>query len=137
MDRPYWFGRGWPLLRGSGDAEDVGLLAGVALPKAAAIQLYDRLSRPRLDRMHIRGLFARLGLLEWTPLSPEGVAQGELRRLTQTLLSLRQLRIRVQGRQLVAAAGQHRICSLAVRTATSSTPQSYLELPSASSAASR
>jgi hypothetical protein len=87
LDRPYWFGRGWPLLEIPATPSYVGLLAGAALPKAAAIQLYDRLSRPRLDRMHIRGLFARLGLLEWTPLSPEGVAQGELRRLTQTLLS--------------------------------------------------
>jgi hypothetical protein len=86
-DRPYWFGRGWPLLEIPSTPSFAGLLAAPMLPKALGIRLYDRLSRPSLDRIHMRGLFARFRLLEWTPPSPEGVSLAELRRLSQRLLS--------------------------------------------------
>jgi hypothetical protein len=84
LDRPYWFGRGWPLLEIPATPSLVGLLAVLA---PVGIQLYHRLSRPSLDRMHVRGLFARFRLLDRIPSSPEGVSLSELRRLTQTLLS--------------------------------------------------
>jgi hypothetical protein len=87
FDRPYWFGQGGPLLEIPATPSFTGVLARRNVPKTLGIQLYDRLSRPSLDRIHLRGLFARLGLLEWIPPSPEGVSIGELRRLTQTLLS--------------------------------------------------
>jgi len=87
LDRPYWFGRGWPLLEIPATPSLVGMLAVLALSNGIGIQLYDRLSRPGLDRMHVRGLFARLRLFDRIPSSPEGVSLSELRRLTQTLLS--------------------------------------------------
>ena len=87
LDRPYWFGRGWPFLEIPATPSLVGMLAVLALSNGVGIQLYDRLSRPGLDRMHVRGLFARLRLFDRIPSSPEGVSLSELRRLTQTLLS--------------------------------------------------
>ena len=87
LDRPYWFGRGWPFLEIPATPSLVGMLAVLALSNGVGIQLYDRLSRPGLDRMHVRGLFARLRLFDRIPSSPEGVSLSELRRLTRTLLS--------------------------------------------------
>jgi hypothetical protein len=87
LDRPYWFGRGGRLLEIPMTPCLGGLLAGPALPKAVSIQLYDRLSRPLAVRMHVPGVMSRLRLLEWIPLTPEGVRFEELRRLTQTRLS--------------------------------------------------
>jgi hypothetical protein len=87
LDKPYWFGRGWPLLEIPATPVFAGLLAAPTLPKALGIQLYDRLSRPSFDRMHVLGVLARLRLIERIPPSPEGVSLNELRRLTRTLLS--------------------------------------------------
>jgi hypothetical protein len=87
LDRPYWFGHGWPLLEIPATPTLTGLLADISLPRALGIQLYAQLSRPNLDKIRLRGLFARTGLLEWIPFSPEGVTISELRRLMQTLLA--------------------------------------------------
>jgi hypothetical protein len=87
LDRPYWFGPGWPLLEIPSTPGFTGLLALSPVPKALTIDLYDRLSRRHLDKTHLRGLLARLRLLEWTPSSAEGPSFAELRRLTRTFLS--------------------------------------------------
>jgi hypothetical protein len=49
--------------------------------------VYDRISRPQLNKMRSLGIFARLGLLERLPLSPEGATIDELRRLTRWRLA--------------------------------------------------
>jgi len=87
LDRPYWFGRGWSLLEIPATPCFAGLLSHPTLPKGLSIQLYDRLARPGPDKIHLRGLFARLRLLDRIPLSPEDGALGALRRLSHTLLS--------------------------------------------------
>jgi hypothetical protein len=87
IDRPYWFGRGGCLLEIPATPGFTGLLAHPALPRRLAIELFNRLYNPALDRFHVRGILAGLRMLDETPLSPEGVALGELSRLTQTLLA--------------------------------------------------
>ena len=87
LDRPYWFGSGWPIMEIPATPAFTGLIAHPVLPRALHLQLYDLISRPRLNRMRSLGIFARLHLLERLPLSPEGVTFDELRRLTYTLLS--------------------------------------------------
>jgi hypothetical protein len=84
FDRPYWFGGGAPLLEIPATSGFTGLFTSL-LPKAFHPRLYAALSR--FDKLSLRGLFAQLGLLEWTPPSPEGVAIAELRRLTRALLA--------------------------------------------------
>jgi hypothetical protein len=84
FDRPYWFGGGAPLLEIPATSGFTGLFTTL-LPKPFHVGLYAALSR--LERLRLRGMFARLGLLEWTPPSPEGVAIAELRRLTRALLT--------------------------------------------------
>jgi hypothetical protein len=87
FNRPYWFGRDRSLLEIPATPSFVGLLAHPSLPKALGVQLYDRLSRPRARKMHVPGVFARLGLLERITLTPEGISLEELQRLTYALLS--------------------------------------------------
>jgi hypothetical protein len=87
LDKPYWFGGGWPLLEIPATPAFTGLIAHAVLPRALGVQLYDLISRPRLNRMRSLGIFARLRLLERLPLTPEGVTFDELRRLTYILLS--------------------------------------------------
>lgn len=87
LDRPYWFGGGCRLLEIPATPAFTGLIAHPILPRALRVQLYDVISRPRLNRMRSLGIFARLRLLERLPLSPEGVTFDELRRLTYALLS--------------------------------------------------
>jgi hypothetical protein len=87
FDRPYWFGHGSKLLEIPATSSFTGLLAALHLPRAFHVQLYRQLSRPSLDKIRLRGLFAWLGLLDWIPPSPEGVTIAELRRLTRTLLA--------------------------------------------------
>jgi hypothetical protein len=84
FDRPYWFGGDAPLLEIPATSGFTGLFAAL-LPKAFHPGLYAALSR--FDKLSLRGMFAQLGLLEWTPPSPEGVAIAELRRLTRALLA--------------------------------------------------
>ncbi len=87
LDRPYWFGRDLALLEIPATPSFVGLLAARAMPKAVSIELYDQLSRPIFDKLHMRGVLARLRLLEWIPPSPEGVTLSELHRLLRAFLS--------------------------------------------------
>jgi hypothetical protein len=90
LDRPYWFGHHLSLLEIPATPCFAGLLAARALPKSVSIELYDQLARPPLDRLRMRGVFARLGLLEWLPPTPEGVTISELRRLMRAFLSRHQ-----------------------------------------------
>jgi hypothetical protein len=87
LDRPYWFGHDLSLLEIPATPCFAGLLAARALPKSVSIKLYDQLARPPLDRLRMRGVFARLGLLEWLPPTPEGVTISELHRLMRAFLS--------------------------------------------------
>ena len=87
LDRPYWFGHDLSLLEIPATPCFAGLLAARALPKSVSIELYDQLARPPLDRLRMRGVFARLGLLEWLPPTPEGVTISELHRLMRAFLS--------------------------------------------------
>jgi hypothetical protein len=82
LDTPYWFGAGKRILEIPATAALIGILGHPKLPTALGVQLYDAISRPRLNRMRSLGIFARLKLLERLPLSPEGVTISELRRLT-------------------------------------------------------
>jgi hypothetical protein len=83
FDQPYWFGGGASLLEVPATSGFTGLFTSL-LPKAFHPRLYAALSR--FDKLSLRGLFAQLGLLEWTPPSPEGVTIAELRRLMRALL---------------------------------------------------
>jgi hypothetical protein len=87
LDQPYWFGTASCLLEIPATAGFTGLITRVPRPKTLGVQLFDRLLRPPLVRLRAQGMFARLGLLERIPLTPEGVTLNELQRLTQVLLS--------------------------------------------------
>lgn len=87
LDKPYWFGSGLRLLEIPGTPGFAGLFAHPRLPAWVATEVYARLSIPALNRLRLRGIFARLGLLERIPLSPEGVAIAGLRQLTRALLA--------------------------------------------------
>lgn len=87
LDRPYWFGRNRGLLEIPLTCGFLGLLSCPARLRPFGVDLYNRLCHPVLHRLHAPGVFARLGLLEQIPLSPEGVGFVDLRRLTRALLS--------------------------------------------------
>ncbi|MCC7045882.1 MAG: glycosyltransferase [Alphaproteobacteria bacterium] len=80
-NRPYWFGPGSKLLEIPMTAGLVGALAGVG------DRLYHAITKPRLVRVHVPGMFARLGLLERITLTPEGVSLEEMIRLARAMLS--------------------------------------------------
>jgi hypothetical protein len=81
FNRPYWFGPERKLLEVPMTAGLVGALAGVG------DRLYHTISDQRLIRIHVPGMFARLGLLERITLTPEGVSLEEMKRLTRAMLS--------------------------------------------------
>jgi hypothetical protein len=85
FDRPYWFGAGLPLLELPATSGFAGLFTAAYLPKSFHVGLYGALAR--FDKLRLRGVCARLGLLDWIPSSPEGVTSAELRRLTRALLA--------------------------------------------------
>ncbi|HUC09245.1 MAG TPA: glycosyltransferase [Stellaceae bacterium] len=87
LDQPYWFGAASQLLEIPATPVFTGLFTDPRLPAELHVRLYGQLWRPSLDKIRLRGLIARLGLLEWTPPTPEGVSIEELRRLTRTLRS--------------------------------------------------
>ena len=87
VDQPYWFGRGGRLLEIPETAAYTGLLAHPATARRAAVHLYEAIRNPAFDRLHVRGLLAGLGLLDHFPLSPEGAAIEDLRRITRLLLA--------------------------------------------------
>ena len=86
INRPYWFGPGRELLEIPLTTGFSGLLAQRRDPQTFNATLYTALSRPRAERLHLPGVFARLGLLERITLSPEGRSIPELKRLTRLLL---------------------------------------------------
>ncbi|MCC6466889.1 MAG: glycosyltransferase [Alphaproteobacteria bacterium] len=81
FNRPYWFGPHNKLLEIPMTAGLVGALAGTG------DRLYHAISDQRLIRIHVPGMFARLGLLERITLTPEGVSLEEMKRLTRSMLS--------------------------------------------------
>lgn len=81
FNRPYWFGPQRRLLEIPMTAGLVGALAGIG------DRLYHTISDQRLTRIHIPGIFARLGLLERITLTPEGVSLEEMKRLTRAMLA--------------------------------------------------
>lgn len=85
--RPYWFGDGSPLLEIPGTADFVGICSSVALPRSLTTGLYDMMSRRLFKAARATGICARLGIIERITLTPEGMTIGELRRLTEALLS--------------------------------------------------
>jgi hypothetical protein len=58
----------------------VGRLAG-------ATDLAPLVLHPRMQRLHVAGVMARLGLMERIRLSPEGMTIGEAQRLTRHMLA--------------------------------------------------
>ncbi len=85
-NRPYWFGPGQKLLEIPLTTGFSGLLSSGREPQSANATLYSALSGPAGTRLHLPGIFARLGLLERITLSPEGMSIEELKRLTRLLV---------------------------------------------------
>lgn len=85
FDRPYWFGPEGSLLEIPLTVSLVGLFPKMRRFEPFLREFYARLVRPAPSRMHLPGVFARLGLLERISLTPEGMSLGEMRRLTRAL----------------------------------------------------
>jgi hypothetical protein len=79
--QPYWVGRERQLLELPRTVGLTGLLA------ANGRRLFDLLQAGIGRRLRLPGLFARCRLLERTALTPEGMSQRELRRLTTTMIA--------------------------------------------------
>lgn len=82
---PYWFGTDGRLLE---IPMTVGFAGGLA---EAGNRLHRPLQSPLGLRMHLPGIFSRLGLFERIRLTPEGHSFEEMRRLTQALVGRGQL----------------------------------------------
>ena len=78
---PIWLDRAAGLLELPVTLGFTGALASVGAPHRA------KLFRPTTERLHIPGVFARLGLLERIKLTPEGISLPEAKRLTRSLLA--------------------------------------------------
>jgi hypothetical protein len=78
--RPYWFGSGRGLLEVPVSAGYTGLMADLGPAVYPVLG-----SRPGRG-LHLPGIFARLRLLDRVRLTPEGITDGERRRLTQAML---------------------------------------------------
>jgi glycosyltransferase involved in cell wall biosynthesis len=85
--RPYWFGRGRKLLEIPLTTGFSGLLTRWREPQVSSATLYAALSSQSAAKLHLPGVFARLGLLERITLTPEGMSIEELKHLTSLLLS--------------------------------------------------
>lgn len=77
---PYWFGENRELLEIPMTTGFVGALSGAGWP------LYEKLASETGKRLHLPGVFARLGLQERITLTPEGITHVEHRRLTNAML---------------------------------------------------
>lgn len=86
FNQPYWFGRDRQLLEIPLTTVFGGLLARSGPAQTFNASLYTALSRPDAAKLHLPGVFARLGLLERITLTPEGMSIQELKRLTRILL---------------------------------------------------
>ena len=84
--RPYWFGRQRKLLEIPLTTGFSGLLARGSEPQVSSATLYAALSSHGPAKLHMPGIFARLGLLERITLTPEGMSIQELKHLTRLLL---------------------------------------------------
>ncbi|HLY89110.1 MAG TPA: glycosyltransferase [Acetobacteraceae bacterium] len=84
--RPYWFGRQRKLLEIPLTTGFSGLLARGSEPQVSSATLYAALSSHGAAKLHMPGIFARLGLLERITLTPEGMSIQELKHLTKLLL---------------------------------------------------
>jgi glycosyltransferase involved in cell wall biosynthesis len=86
FNQPYWFGPDRNLLEIPLTTVFTGLLARAGEPQTFNASLYTALSQPAAIKLHLPGIFARLGMLERITLTPEGVSIQELKRLTRILL---------------------------------------------------
>ena len=84
--RPYWFGRKRNLLEIPLTTGFSGLLARGSEPQVSSATFYAALSSQGAAKLHMPGVFARLGLLERITLTPEGMSIQELKHLTRLLL---------------------------------------------------
>jgi len=78
---PYWFGERRKLLGLPGTGGYVGWL------RVGGTSLYRAATQPTLRRLGVAGACARLRAIERIRLSPEDYSEGEMRRLTSTLLT--------------------------------------------------
>ena len=78
---PVWLNRPAGLLELPVTLGFTGALAGMGGIHHA------KLFRPNTERLHVPGVFARLGLLERIKLTPEGISLAEAKRLTRSLLA--------------------------------------------------
>lgn len=78
---PVWLDRDAGLLELPVTLGFTGALAGMGGMNHA------KLFRPGTERLHVPGVFARLGLLERIKLTPEGISLAEAKRLTRSLLA--------------------------------------------------
>lgn len=86
LNQPYWFGHNQELLEIPLTSGFSGVLAAGGAPQFVNASLYTAITQPQAARLHLPGVFARLGLLERITLTPEGVSFQELKRLTRLLL---------------------------------------------------
>lgn len=87
FSRPYWFGCRRNLLEIPLTSGFSGMLARDSEPQVTSATLYAALASESAARLHLPGVFARLGLLERITLTPEGMSIRELKHLTNVLLS--------------------------------------------------
>ena len=86
FNQPYWFGPDRQLLEIPLTSGYSGLIAAGGTPQHVNASVYTTIIQPAATRLHLPGVFARLGLLERITLTPEGVSIEELKRLTRLLL---------------------------------------------------
>jgi len=79
--QPYWFGPGGKLLEIPLSVDFAGLI------KSGGHALYGALTKPLGLKLHLPGIFGRLGLFERIRLSPEGISFEEMRRLTEVMVA--------------------------------------------------
>ncbi len=78
---PYWFGPNGNLL-------EIPMSVGFAGQlRRRGTALYAAIAGRTATRLHLPGIFARLGMLERITLTPEGITHTEHRRLTEALLA--------------------------------------------------
>jgi hypothetical protein len=86
LSHPYWFGRKRNLLEIPLTSGFSGMLARGSEPQVSSATLYAALASQSAAKLHLPGVFARLGLLERITLTPEGTSIQELKHLTRLLL---------------------------------------------------
>jgi GT2 family glycosyltransferase len=87
FNRPYWFGLNGTLLEIPLTAGFLGVLTSSTPGHARHTDLYDTLTQPWAQRLHLPSICARTGLLERITLTPPDVALQDMKRLTHALLA--------------------------------------------------